>query len=212
MIDKTALLFGNVNIGEGTIIERGAMIGKQDTQNDMKMRAAVIGGKKWVPTLRTTIIGRRNHISAECIIFEGVIFGDDVELEERIRVGYNTSIGDRSRLMYEGLIYNRVRIGSDCNVAGFICNDTEIGNCVSFYGSTVHRYGEHIAPQSWKRSLTKKMHERPSSPTIGDNVVVGFGAVIVGNIEIGEGAVIGPNVVVERDVRPYEKIVWGSYV
>jgi serine O-acetyltransferase len=42
--------------------------------------------------------------------------------------------------------------------------------------------------------------ERRISPTIGDNVFIGAGAKIIGNVQIGDGARIGANAVVVEDV------------
>ncbi|MFA5038382.1 MAG: serine O-acetyltransferase [Candidatus Omnitrophota bacterium] len=44
-------------------------------------------------------------------------------------------------------------------------------------------------------------------PDIGDNVVVGTGAKILGNITIGENSYIGANAVVLRDVPPHSTVV-----
>jgi serine O-acetyltransferase len=42
---------------------------------------------------------------------------------------------------------------------------------------------------------------RTGVPVLGDNVYVGTGAVLIGNIRIGDGARIGANSLVNRDVR-----------
>jgi serine O-acetyltransferase len=44
-------------------------------------------------------------------------------------------------------------------------------------------------------------------PTLGNNVVVGTGAKILGNIHVGEGAMIGANAVVVRDVPDNSTVV-----
>ena len=44
-------------------------------------------------------------------------------------------------------------------------------------------------------------------PTIGDNVVVGTGAKVLGNISIGKDSVIGANAVVIRDVPEHSTVV-----
>ena len=44
-------------------------------------------------------------------------------------------------------------------------------------------------------------------PTIGDNVLIGMGAKILGNITIGENCKIGANAVVNRDIPPNCSVV-----
>lgn len=52
-------------------------------------------------------------------------------------------------------------------------------------------------------SLTKtKRH-----PTVGNNVLLGMGAKVLGNITVGDGARIGANAVVTRDVPPNTSVV-----
>ena len=41
-------------------------------------------------------------------------------------------------------------------------------------------------------------------PTLGNHVIVGTGAKLLGNIEIGDGAKIAPNAVIRHHVRPGE--------
>jgi serine O-acetyltransferase len=44
-------------------------------------------------------------------------------------------------------------------------------------------------------------------PTIGDNVVIGAGAKVLGNITIGSDSMIGANAVVIKDVPPHSTVV-----
>ena len=70
---------------------------------------------------------------------------------------------------------------------GVVIGETaEIGeNCLIFHGSTLGGIGG----ESGKRH-----------PTLGNNVVVGAGAKLLGNITIGDNAKIGANAVVLQDV------------
>lgn len=45
------------------------------------------------------------------------------------------------------------------------------------------------------------------APYIGDNVMIGAGAVILGNITIGNNVIIGANAVVLRDIPPNSFVV-----
>lgn len=44
-------------------------------------------------------------------------------------------------------------------------------------------------------------------PTLGDNIVVGAGAKVLGNITVGDNSYIGANAVVIKDVPPNSTIV-----
>ena len=70
---------------------------------------------------------------------------------------------------------------------------TEIGNNVTIYqGVTLGGTGKEKG----------KRH-----PTIGDNVVIGAGAKILGSFKVGEGAKIGAGAVVFKEVPPYSTVV-----
>lgn len=47
-------------------------------------------------------------------------------------------------------------------------------------------------------------------PTLGDNVFIGAGAILIGRIEIGDDVVIGPNCVVTRDIPAGSKVLPGG--
>ena len=70
---------------------------------------------------------------------------------------------------------------------------TEIGDNVTLY------HGVTLGGVSWRK---EKRH-----PTIGDHVVVGAGAKVLGPITIGEHSRIGANSVVVKDVPPHSVVV-----
>ena len=78
--------------------------------------------------------------------------------------------------------------------AGVVIGETaEIGNNVTLYQNvTLGGTGKHVG----------KRH-----PTIGDNVVVGAGARVLGPFTVGEGAKIGASAVVLKEVPPYCTVV-----
>ncbi len=78
--------------------------------------------------------------------------------------------------------------------AGVVIGETsEIGNDVTIYQGVV------LGGVSLER---KKRH-----PTVGCEVVIGAGAIILGPITIGDCAKIGANSVVLHDVKPYTTVV-----
>ncbi|MCW8091328.1 serine O-acetyltransferase [Alteromonas sp. ASW11-130] len=77
---------------------------------------------------------------------------------------------------------------------GVVIGETaEVGNDVTLY------HGVTLGGTSWKAG---KRH-----PTLGDNVVVGAGAKILGPIYIGENAKVGSNSVVVKDTPPGATVV-----
>lgn len=78
---------------------------------------------------------------------------------------------------------------------GVVIGETaEIGNNVTiFHGVTLGGTG---------KEKNVKRH-----PTVGDNVVIGAGAKILGPIKIGNNAKIGANSVILKDVPPYGTVV-----
>lgn len=51
-------------------------------------------------------------------------------------------------------------------------------------------------------------NNKPGAPCIGDNVLIGAGAVLIGNIKVGNNAAIGANAVVTKDI-PDNAVVVG---
>jgi len=60
---------------------------------------------------------------------------------------------------------------------------------------------------SFIASITVGLRNGYAFPTIGDNVLVGAGARVLGNVTVGDGAVIGANAVVITDVPPGATVV-----
>ena len=77
---------------------------------------------------------------------------------------------------------------------GVVIGETaEIGNNVTLY------HGVTLGGTTWNKG---KRH-----PTIEDNVVVGAGAAILGNIRVGQNSKIGSGSVVNREVPPNSTVV-----
>ena len=72
----------------------------------------------------------------------------------------------------------------------------EIGDDVTIYQSVTLGGTNPSAGQGGKRH-----------PTVGDNVVIGSGAQVLGPIELGAGAKVGANAVVTKDVAPGATVV-----
>jgi len=202
-IGDNVTIYGPAIIQSGAVIEDNCIIGKHSTEEIESFRLAVLNNEiAHNPDLyvkQETIIGKGCYIGYGSTIFSGAELSNGVELEEYGRVGANTIIGENTRLMYRALVYNRVRIGNECRISGFICNETVLHNRVSFYGKAVHKYRSY--------STTSRSSD---SPVLKDGVIVGFDAIIIGGVLINRNAYIAAGCIITRDV-PESKRIFGIY-
>ena len=77
----------------------------------------------------------------------------------------------------------------------YISNKAQIGNnCVIFHQVTIG-------------SNTLNDSKGKGAPTIGDNVYIGAGAKIIGNVKVGDNVRVGANAVVVKDVPDNSTVV-----
>lgn len=79
-----------------------------------------------------------------------------------------------------------------------IGSGVRIGENVALIVANVHEHGNPVSI-----SVTSKKNYI----IIGDNVWIGYGAIILPNVSIGDGAIIGAGSVVTKDVLPYSVVV-----
>lgn len=143
-------------------------------------------------------LGRKILIGANVTMYEGTQIGDGVIVEDNIRLGYDCVVGADTRIMYGAYICDRVQIGSNSRIAGFIGDACRIGSNCTVMGDLVHRYT--VADLEWGAV------DEPS-PVVEDGAIVGFGAKIVGGVRIGHNAFVGAGAVVTKDVPPATIVV-----
>lgn len=74
------------------------------------------------------------------------------------------------------------------------------GIIISYYASI----GENCVI---RQQVTIAQNEKNEAATIGDNVIIGAGAKIIGNIKIGNNVIIGANAVVTHDIDDNATVV-----
>lgn len=141
-------------------------------------------------------------------IFEAMFFSPSVKAmayhkisHKLYKKGYRNLariLAKRSRRITGIEIHPGAKIGEDVFIdhgMGVVIGETaEVGNNVTMYhGVTLGGLGG---------DKDAKRH-----PTIGDNVIIGAGAKVLGPIVIGEGAKIGANAVVLKDLPAYATAV-----
>jgi acetyltransferase-like isoleucine patch superfamily enzyme len=102
--------------------------------------------------------------------------------------------------VYGVYVCDRVTIGCDTRIGGFVCDGVVIGDRCTVMGQLVHEYSRPHLPW-WE------VDEAP--PVIGEDTVVGFGALVVGGVRIGPRSYVAAGAVVTKDVPP-EHVVTGT--
>ncbi|WP_280267587.1 DapH/DapD/GlmU-related protein [Nocardia wallacei] len=189
-------LYGEVQLGAGAVIGEQCVLGypKEARIRDAQRGALTPGDR--------VVVGERCLLFNQIIVHEGTVLGAGCVVEDRARIGYGCRIGARSRLVHGAYVCDRVHVGEDACVAGFVCDATVIGNRSTVMGDLVHEYTR--PDMGWWG-----VDEEP--PVVENDSVVGFGARVVGGVRIGPRSYVAAGAVVTKDV-PSGHIVTGINV
>jgi len=137
-------------------------------------------------------------VSHNVCIYEGTKISTGTFIDDGVRIGYDCRIGRNVRIMYRAFICDRVTIGDNARVAGFVCDGAYIGQNSTVMGHLVHEYTKpHLG--WWD------VDESP--PIVENDVVVGYRALIVGNVRIGPYVYIAAGAIVTKDVPPWHIVI-----
>ena len=126
--------------------------------------------------------------------------GRYTEIAERCRLS-ETEFGDYSYIMQDGEVW-AARIGKFVNIASHVrINATNH----PVWRATQHHFTYRAADYFEGAENEAEFFEwrRENLVTIGHDVWIGHGAILLPGVTIGNGAVIGAGAVVTRDVAPY---------
>lgn len=139
------------------------------------------------------IAGNGDIILGDNVLMDGKIhikFGSRFSRTPTLRIGSHTGIGHECAF----LIGKEITIGEHCRIA----------SGVRMFDSS----GHPVEPEARKAGLPPRDEDvRPIR--VGDNVWIGWGAVIFPGVTIGDGAVVSANSVVMHDV-PANTVVAGN--
>ena len=138
-------------------------------------------------------LGDGVEIGAFCIVEAGAELGVGVIVDHYCRIGNGVKAGAGTRILYRAQVFDDVRIGKNCIIAGELVDRTAVGNNVRFQGNTAHRHTD--ATTDWDAT------EEPS-PIIEGGSVVGVGALVIGGVTIGPRAYVAAGERVTCDVPP----------
>ncbi|HMT32593.1 MAG TPA: hypothetical protein PKC73_14440 [Dermatophilaceae bacterium] len=127
-----------------------------------------------------------------------------VELGERVSIGIGSSVWAPCSLVIESDVY----IGRYCTVMvdGRIGRGTMIANNVGIIGRKDHdvaAIGVPVRYAPWVGDSESTRSRLSLTTEIGEDVWVGYGAILLSGISVGQGAVIAAGAVVKDDVEPH---------
>lgn len=103
--------------------------------------------------------------------------------------------------LYNALRFRKHKILMSCDIETRLPRDTELPHPVGIVVGHGVEVGSNVLIRQ-NVTIGRSEPERSAGyPKIADNVSIGAGSVILGDIELGEGCVIGANSVVLDDVR-----------
>jgi len=149
---------------------------------------------RWELAGRPTVIGPGSEVGHFCVIGEEAQIGSHSVLDAYSRIELGATVGDRVLVIYRASIGARAWIGDDSVVASLVCDGSVVGANCRVFGDLIHRQLDPTVP--WDSP-----HAVETSPVLGDNVVVGWGAIVVG-VPVGDGAYVCAGATVTKPVAP----------
>lgn len=121
---------------------------------------------------------------------------------------YNDFVNDprdfeKSNVLYHYPInHDRLTIGKFCSIA---CGAKFIFNCANHTLKSLSTYTFPLFFEEWDlpKSEVATAWDNKGDIIIGNDVWIGYDAVIMAGVHIGDGAIIGTRAVVTKDVEPY---------
>lgn len=174
-VSPHALIASNVSLGEAVEIGPFAIVGWDGEE--------------------PVTIGAGTKIAPFALIEPGAIIGADCQLDAYCRLGFRSTLGNESRLLYGAAVFEEVRIGRACIVGGDIADRTILEDFVTYFGEVAHNYRHPGDLADWDGKPTK-------SPIIRTRSIVAQNAIIVGGREIGPSSYVAAGEIVHVNVPP----------
>lgn len=141
-----------------------------------------------------------------------IVYLNAVVKDPSIEVGdytiYNDFISDPRQFERNNVLYHypinheRLIIGKFCSIA---CGVKFLFNCANHTLKSLSTYTFPLFYEDWEleKSNVASAWDNKGDIVIGNDVWIGFEAVILAGVKIGDGAIIGTRAVVTKDVPPY---------
>lgn len=143
------------------------------------------------------------------------VYLKSVITRQNIEVGdftiYNDFVNDprdfeKNNVLYHYPInHDRLIIGKFCSIA---CGAKFIFNCANHTLKSLSTYTFPLFFEEWDlpKSDVASAWDNKGDIIIGNDVWIGYDAVIMAGVTIGDGAIIGTRAVVTKDVEPYSVV------
>ena len=140
------------------------------------------------------------------------VYLKSVITHQNIEVGdftiYNDFVNDprdfeKNNVLYHYPInHDRLIIGKFCSIA---CGAKFIFNCANHTLKSLYTYTFPLFFEEWDlpKSDVVSAWDNKGDIVIGNDVWIGYDAIIMAGVTIGDGAIIGTRAVVTKDVEPY---------
>ena len=146
----------------------------------------------WIKNLFNRRISNLSLVFLDCKISPyGIVY-----LQSRLR---GVSLGDYS-YVGRGTIIHNTTIGKFCSISDFCVIGLPGHNMQTISTSPIFAHKKNGTKSSW---VSHDMPHTPINVQIGNDVWIGYRAIIPGNVVIGDGAVVAAGAVVTKDVPPY---------
>lgn len=151
--------------------------------------------------------GRGNHIFADVSRWAGVY-------HDRVLAGTAAHLWAFCRFMtfhpeFRSVFYFRVRSARPLSfllkpMPTLFIHTKDIGPGLFIqHGFATIITAKKIGSNCWiNQQVTIGFNNKPDAPTIGDNVTISAGAIVIGDVVIGDNARVGAGSVVTKDVEP----------
>ncbi len=192
-IGNNVTIYPGVTIGAGVTIFDGALIGRPPLAAgtttrpvDSSARPLTIGAGSIIganAVLYTGLsIGTNVLIGDLATIREGCTFADGVVIGRGVLVMYDTTVGERTRVIDGAILTGNMQIEADVFIGPGVqsVNDNDV-------------YLKRFGLESFE----------VRGPTIRRFALIGTGANLAAGVEIGMGAIVAPSAMVTRDVPPW---------
>lgn len=179
---KTFKIYPNVSLGENGIIEDFVVIGKNFLDKDVKQRYRTVIGNDYLIRSHTVIynnnkIGRNFKTGHHVLIRESNIIGDNVSIGSGTVIEHHVKIGNNVRIHSQSFIPEYSILEDNC----WLGPNVVLTN--SYHPKCPH------SKECLKGPIIKRNAKIGANVTIlprviiGDNALVGAGAVVISNVK-----------------------------